>query len=97
MKRAWKIVEAESPTSYAIVETLNGYYFGILAQRQSLAEATMTWPQLVGAKSTPYTLQKVTDRPLRAGQTILRLADASHAPAFTSPSSARIYPGHYEH
>lgn len=95
MKRAWKIISLGAPTPYAVVETLSGYYFGILAQRQDLAEATMTWPQLVANKSTPYALKKVTDRPLRVGQTILRLADASRAPAFTAPASARIYPGHY--
>lgn len=95
MQRAWKISSLGAPTPYAIVETLSGYYFGILAQRQDLPEATMTWPQLVANKSTPYALKKVTDRPLRTGQSILRLADASRAPAFTSPASARIYPGHY--
>lgn len=95
MKRAWKIISLGAPTPYAVVETLSGYYFGILAQRQDLAEASMTWPQLVGSKSTPYALKKITDRPLRPGQPILRLADASRAPAFTSPAGARVYPGHY--
>lgn len=98
MKRAWRI-SLPSSEKYAFVETMHGYYFGILSTKSDLIEAGMTWTQLVAHQSMPFVLNKTNQKPLKAGQSIIKISDndGSTQAAITSfhPEHAQILSTHY--
>jgi hypothetical protein len=98
MKHAWRIVAGDSDR-YAFVETDHGYYFGILSQKGDLAEAKMTWPQLLSHQSMPFVISKENQKPIKAGQPIIKITDydGSQQSALSSfkPEQRQIEPSQY--
>jgi len=98
MKHAWQIV-LPGLDRYHFVETVHGLFFGILSSKADLLEAGMTWPQLVAHQSMPFALSKVSQKPIKANQPIIKLADndGSTQAAITAfhPSSSQITSAHY--
>lgn len=98
MKRAWQIV-APGLTQFNFIETEHGFFFGRLSSKADLVEAGMTWPQLVARQSMPFALSKASQKPIKANQPIIKLADndGSTQAAITAfhPSSSQITSAHY--